>query len=280
MFQKTPWKSGLESVFKFILLENLSRKLFLVLIKMLISFLIIFGTTSLLNSYKLFQYKLNNEKNYRKSFPYEKRDETYCEETRFNFECKLFNSFKLINSLLNDMLFVFLNLLIDIVLVRNFHFHLERKSRQTTNTTQNSSNLAQKRAIQKGKTRVNRMIFYSSLAYITSHMPECIVTILLVVYSKKISKFCENNVSCEIMSEEAEFFCLISIVCQSYIFIFFDKNFKASFKEIRARWTTPCWNRSEAKSDNDKNKVLNRINYANTSELKNLKNLIGNGLID
>jgi hypothetical protein len=240
---------------------------------MLIYFLIILAATCFLNSYKLFQYKLNNEKNYRKSFPYEKRDETYCEETRFNFECKLFNSFKLINSLLNDILFVFLNILIDIVLVRNFHFHLERKSRQTIHT-QNSSNLAQKRAIQKGKTRVNRMIFYSSLAYITSHLPECIVTILLVVYSKKISKFCENNISCEITSEEAEFFCLISIVCQSYIFIFFDKNFKASFKEIRARWTMPCCNSGEKK------RVLYRINYANTNQLNNLRNLIGNGLID
>ena len=48
---------------------------------------------------------------------HKKRDlnELYCESNDVSIECKLFNSFKLLNSLLNDILFVIVNILIEIL---------------------------------------------------------------------------------------------------------------------------------------------------------------------
>ena len=247
-------------------------------IRIFIHFLLILFSSCLLSSFKLFQYKLNEEKNAQKSFPYEKRDELYCDSIDVSIECKLFNSFKLFNSLLNDILFVLVNILIDILLLRNFHLHLNEKTRHLF---LNDSTLH--RNIQQSKKRVNRMIFCNSLAYICSHLPECVVTIWLVVDANRVLSFCQNKISCEMMSEEAEFFCLISIVCQFYIFLMFDKNFKSSFGDVKKRCMSFCWYESE-KMNNGKAKNQSSFQLTRTAistiELKNVNNLIGNGLID
>jgi hypothetical protein len=126
--------------------------------------------------------------------------------------------------------------------------------------------------IQKSKKRMNRMIFVNSLLYVLSHMPEFITSILLIVYSKEIVKFCSNNVSCDLLNEEAAFFSLISIVCQFYVFKSFDLNFKESYRDIKSRF--------------NRTKKLEQIHTVSESvsrnaiELKNLNKLIGNRLID
>ena len=142
-------------------------------------------------------------------------------------QCQLFNFFKIFNRALNDLLFVILNLLVDIVLFVKFKQHMDRKLKQI-------NDLAQHKLIEKSKKSLNRMILFNSFIYIVSHLPEFLVTLLLIVYSKMISNFCNNKFSCDLFNEEAEFFCLISIVCQFYVFKIFDKNFKRSFNQIKS----------------------------------------------
>jgi hypothetical protein len=61
-------------------------------------------------------------------------------------------------------------------------------------------------------------------------------------------------------------------VCQFYIFKVFDKNFKASLQDVKHRIFARKKLINARKSPNDSS--------TNAIELKNLANLIGNGLID
>jgi hypothetical protein len=184
-------------------------------------------SSSFLSLFKLFQYGINVELEYHKEFPFEIRDEVFCENFENKFQCKLFNVFKLVNRSLNDLLFVVLNILIDLFLLKRFKNHLNRKLKQISDS-------AQHKAIEKSKKNLNRMILFNSFLYVLSHLPEFIITLLLIIYSKKISNFCKNKFSCDLLNEEAEFFGLISIVCQFYVFKIFDKNFKKSFNNIKS----------------------------------------------
>ena len=79
------------------------------------------------------------------------------------------------------------------------------------------------------------------------------------------------------MSEEAEVFSLMSMVFQFYIFKVFDKNFKASFSDLRRKLlaTLMC-----KKTPTVTARVSHNCLSTNSIELRNLANLIGNGLID
>jgi len=188
--------------------------------------LIIFSC--LLSIFKLFQYTINHSDDTKLDFPFEVRDEFFCGEFSHDFKCKLINSFKIVNRSLNDVIFVLLNILVDSILIYKFKNHLDRKMVHCVN-------LDHRKSLEKTKKNVNRMILCNSFIYVLSHTPEFVVTFSLLIYSSKISNFCKNNFSCDVINEEAEFFGLISIVCQFYIFKIFDKNFRSSFEDIKAK---------------------------------------------
>ena len=96
------------------------------------------------------------------------------------------------------------------------------------------NDLAQRTSIEKSKKSLNHMILLNSFIYIFSHLPEFVMTLLLIIYSKKILNFCKNEFSCDLLNEEAEVFGLISIVCQFYVFKIFDKHFRRSIEEIKS----------------------------------------------
>jgi hypothetical protein len=184
--------------------------------------------SSILCSFKLFQYRIKQYLtpfNAYKEFPFEIRDENYCYSETHKLQCKLFNTFKIANRSLNDVLFVILNILIDLILLVKYKHHMNRKLKQI-------NDVAQRKVIHKSKKNVNRMILVNSLIYIFSHLPEFMMTLLLFVYSTKMKSFCNNKFSCDFLNEEAEFFGLISIVSQFYVFKIYDKNFKKSFSQI------------------------------------------------
>jgi hypothetical protein len=221
----------------------------------------------LFSMFKLFQYRVNYYfyTNTFREFPFEIRDEIYCDDQNNKFQCKLFNMFKLTNRSLNDVLFVILNICIDLVLFVKYRNHMNRKLEQINDA-------AQHKLIERSKKYVNRMILFNSLIYILSHLPEFTVTLLLIVYSKKISKFCNDKLACDLLNEEAESFSFISIVCQFYVFKIFDKNFKASLNQVIAKF---CSFFANEKKEDDIVYVENT-----NQELSNLKNLIGNGRMD
>jgi len=86
--------------------------------------------------------------------------------------------------------------------------------------------------IRLSKANLNRLVLTNSIIYVISHLPEFISTLLLVLYAKKMANFCARNLTCDLINEEAEFFGLISVASQFFIFLIFDKNFKASFVEL------------------------------------------------
>ncbi len=128
------------------------------------------------------------------------------------------------------------------------------------------ADLNQQKSIEKSKKNLNRMIFYNSLIYIVSHLPEFFTTIFLIAFSRKISNFCYFNVSCDLINEEAEFFGLISMACQFYVFKIFDRNFCSSFNDLKWKLRS-CFQKNETK-----------VIY--TVELKHVRELIGDGRIE
>ena len=233
-----------------------SRLVFIIYIFGLLAF------SSLFSLFKLFQYRVNIFLDTRRDFPLEIRDEFYCSNMSHSFECRLFNTFKIANRSLNDILFVFLNVLIDLILIRKFRQHLNNKLDQIADSNQH-------KLIEKSKKNLNRMILYNSLMYVLSHLPEFVFTILLIVYSGQILNFCNFYLSCDLINEEAEFFGLISIVGQFYIFKFFDKNFSASLNDLKRECVA-----SLRKKDENESVIIT------TLELRNLRALIGDGRID
>ena len=181
----------------------------------------------LFSLFKLFQYRKNALFNMGLEFPFEIRDEEYCNNEKNKFQCQLFNAFKIANRSINDILFLVLNMLIDFILLIKFQRYMNSKLRQINDLTQRNS-------IEKSKKHLNHMIFFNGFIYIFSHLPEFIMTLLLIIYSKKVANFCNYKFSCDLLNEEAEFFSLISIVCQFYVFKIFDKHFKRSFDELKS----------------------------------------------
>jgi hypothetical protein len=231
----------------------------------LLYFLIILIVSTLLNVFKLFQYEINQSENDLKDFPYELRDESYCQSNQNDAQCGLFRALKILNQCVNDIFCVILNVIIDLVLVYKFKKHLKRKLSQI-------NDIAQRKNIEKSKKSINRMVLVNGCIYVLSHLPEFLASLLLIVFAKEISKFCTHRFSCDLVNEEAASFSLISIVCQFYVFKVFDKNFKQSFRDLKTR----CFCLFSATA----NTKTNVSTIENSRELVNLQNLIGNGLVD
>ena len=194
---------------------------------------LLFFIACLLSSFRIFQYELNVERNPRKDFPFETRNEYFCQNKLNSFQCYLFNSFKILNRFLNDILCVVLNIFIDLFLFKNYNLHLRNKVALTRRRIR--LDLDFHKDIKKKKKNLNRMIMLNGFIYIVSHIPEFLSSILLIVFSKKISHFCFlRSISCDILNEEMAFFSLISIVTQLYIFSMFDRNFRNSLKELKS----------------------------------------------
>ena len=224
--------------------------------------LIILFVSLILSAFKLFQYKINNQIDFRKEDPYELRDEYFCQDDANKFECTLFNWFKISNNVLNDIMCVILNTIFDVILLKNFHKNMKKKSLHIVDLNQHTN-------IQKSKKNVNRMILCNSIMYSISHLPEFITSILLLIFAKQVSRFCNFYVSCDLINEEAEFFSLVSMVFQFYIFIIFDRNFKESFNTLKTKIRSFLFC-----AVNTKKIKTNIVENAQTLYLINLKNLI------
>jgi hypothetical protein len=225
---------------------------------------------SILSLFRIFQYDINFDRNPRKDFPFETRDEFFCQNKLNAIQCIFFNSFKILNRFLNDILSVILNVIIDFCLFKNFNLHLKEKVALTRRNIY--LDLDFHKDIKKKKKNLNRMILLNGFIYILSHIPEFLSSILLIVFSKKISHFCFVRLSCDLVNEEMAIFSLISIVTQFYIFLMFDKNFRKSFIEIKARLFSINKHTLEKTASLSVNVPAHRF--------KNLGSLFGNGLIE
>jgi hypothetical protein len=191
--------------------------------------------SSLLSIFKLFQYSVN-EMDVRRDFPYETRDPLFCKNEENQFQCILFDFFKIIHKFVNDFLFIFLMLLIDFLLVRKLNQHLKKKPREIIDSDSHKN-------VEKSRKKIKHLIQVNLFVYFISNMPEFFSTIFLIGYSEKMQPFCQDKLSCDLINDEAQVFTLISILVQFYVFIKFDKNFKTSLKDLTARFLFKfsCW---------------------------------------
>ena len=198
----------------------------------LIVFVVAFITMSaLISGYKLFQYKLNRIHFPLKSFPYEIYDEIACKETSHYKQCRMFTSFKIIDNVINDIAFFVLNIVIDCSLFVAFRKEIEKKKKISS---------IQSDDLQQKQDDLSKMLIINGVMYVVSHSPEFVTSILLIRFSQKLVNFCMNKFSCELISENAQFFCLISISFQFSILLRFNTNFRQSFREIKAKCLSCC----------------------------------------
>ena len=152
-------------------------------IKIKLYFGLVLLLSGVLSIFILFQYGENEYRDYRKEFPYEKRNEEYCLEISNQFTCKLFSTFKIANQLLNGGLIFVLNLIIDVMLFKSFGKEMSTKSRLDLNKEKRQDF---KLIIKKS----SKMILINNCLYFISYVPALVITLLLVIYSKRIVKFC------------------------------------------------------------------------------------------
>jgi hypothetical protein len=82
------------------------------------------------------------------------------------------------------------------------------------------------------KTRLNKMIITNAGLFFISHIPEFVVTLLLIIFKNTLLEFCSSSFSCFELIEMAQTFHFIFIGFQFFIFLRFDGNFLNSFRDI------------------------------------------------
>jgi hypothetical protein len=184
---------------------------------------IIFILSLAFSIFKLFENKVNEVySNFDKNFPFNAYDVRYC-GLETNTICKLFWSLNVVNNFLNNILFLLLSLLIDFLMIR-FSSRILKEKR--------ALNCPHLEDAIKFKAKLNKMIITNASLFVISHVPEFVVTLLLIIFKNTLFEFCFNGFSCFELIEMAQTFHFISIGFQFFIFLKFDKNFSNSFREF------------------------------------------------
>jgi hypothetical protein len=158
-------------------------------------------------------------------FPKEIYNEKECK--KFNsVYCKLFNSLKIINCFITEILFFIVNVVIDLFLLTQYGIFLNNKEKIF------KKSLEIKNENKKKKKRITRMVIIFSLLFFISHFPEFISSIFLLVYSDKLSRSFDYNLTTNLINDETQVFGLISIFCQFYVFLKFNNKFYSGFKSL------------------------------------------------
>ncbi len=187
-------------------------------------YFIMFSFSLSLNLFKLFEFKVNEmySSGYDKMFPFNAYDIKYCEQPTFSdiesfwFKCELFWTLDVINISINNVLVLFISLLVDALMIRFSSKLIENKK------AINCPHLSE--AI-KYKTNLNKMILINGCLFFVSHVPDFVTTLLLIVYKQRLAEFCYSFFSCSELVEMAQAFHLLSISLNFFIFKHFDHNF-------------------------------------------------------
>jgi len=166
------------------------------------------------------------------NFPFEYFDSVTCSNPGEQFlkNCRLFDSLKLTNEIINDILIFFLNIIIDLSLIYHFNKDIDHKMKIRAENADNSD-------LVKSKKNTNKMVVLSGLAFFVSSFPQFLILILNFVFRAKFSRtICLTDLHyiCSLFNDLPEFFTVLTMLFQFYIFLAFNKNFRESFND---RWT-------------------------------------------
>ena len=200
-------------------------------IKLVYFYMFLFVSCVLLSIFKVFEFKINEiYAIFDKNFPYDAYGINYCEFNYYNskafaLKCKIFPILNLINNILNNIIFIFMSVVIDISLVKFSNTLLEHKRHMI----KDEKHLYQ---IIKYKQKLNKLIITNGTIYFFSHVPEFVTTLLLIIYKKELANFCYYFFSCTELIEIAQTFSFISMSLQFFIFIYFDHNFRCGLLDF------------------------------------------------
>lgn len=182
----------------------------------------------IISTFKLLEYKTDDFSFQQvgvKDFPSEKRTLVYCIEFDYRLnECGLFNGIKLFNSLINNIIFFILTIILDIVLLNGITDVIRHKKKVIENLKLEEE--------EKKKKKLSIMILINGIVYIISHLPEFLTMTLLIIYQRDMSEFCLQRIRCDKLNEMAQFFNYISIILQFSINKNFNKIFSETYQEI------------------------------------------------
>jgi hypothetical protein len=207
--------------------------------------------SSLLNLNKLFQYEINWTMASWLDFPDDHFDEAiHCNFVRIAPKCKLFESFKIVNNVFNDIILFLLNIGIDLFLLKYFHLNIDHKIRLRNIHADNSDLI-------KKKKKINRMVLANGVVFFISHMPEFVATMINLYFNKYISVCYYMGFSCELLSEISQFFSLIYINFAFYFLLIFDNNFREGFVCLKNKMKSKCWKKQSDKQRVDGPRFVN-----------------------
>ena len=129
---------------------------------------------------------------------------------------------KIVNNSFNDIILFIFNIALDLLMLKYFNQVIDHKISLRNPSADNTDLLNKKK-------KVNRLVIVNGILFFISHMPEFIISILLLSFRDKITHFCTHQIPCDLVNDEAEFFNLISIMCTFYLLLIFDRNFEESF---------------------------------------------------
>jgi hypothetical protein len=199
-----------------------------------------------LSLFKVFQFRINEKyATFDKNFPYDAYGINYCEFNYYNVAtfdatCQLFYILNLLNNIFNNVIFIFLSVVIDVSLIKFTNRYIESKKKlhglvdnvSSGGTDMIHDNEKHMYEIVKYKQKLNKMIITNGSLYFFSHFPEFLTTLMLIVYRKRLAQFCFHFFSCAELIEIAQVFSFVSVSIQFFIFLCFDHNFKESFSDL------------------------------------------------
>ena len=144
----------------------------------------------------------------------------------------MFAAFNVINNVLNNIVFFFISVIIDVGLIRFSNQNLQRKKKLFSD--ESSPPLIE--AI-KLKQKINKMILTNGILYFQTHIPEFAMTVFMLIMDKKYSIYFVYRFSFIELLEMAQTFNFVSLTLQIFVFLHFDKNFSKSFENVKARFT-------------------------------------------
>jgi hypothetical protein len=197
----------------------------------------------LLSIFKVFEFKKNDAYNiFDVRFPFNAYDIDYCSDDSLSYsqsflhKCNLFDTLNVINNVINNVLFWFFSVFIDFLLMTFARNYVRQKRDLNVNSEHEHEREHEPvREAIKLKEKINKLVFTNNILYLFSHFPEFITTILLLIYSKKMEPFCFDYFSCADLIEISQSFNYLSFSLQIFIFLDFDRNFRDSLDDLKAR---------------------------------------------
>ena len=185
--------------------------------------------------FKLFEYRPNEVySSFDENFPYNRYDLKYCQFTNSYYDflasgCRIFPILNMINNILNNILFLFVSVIIDVCMIRFANKNYQHKKELFHDPKHLDEAL-------KHKKKIRKLIITNGVLFFFSHVPEFASTLLLIVFKARLNYFCFTYFSCTEINDVFQVFVFLGISLQFFVYLNFDHNFKQSFGNLKTKY--------------------------------------------